>query len=86
MGEPVDEDEKALRPIPKKMFVMAFIAGGIVAAGLAFAAYRAEQNAAAHEEPAPEAAATETGGELDPAVREELEALDEREDGSWLEE
>jgi hypothetical protein len=82
----MDKDEKALRPIPKRHFVLAFVAGGVCAAGLSVAAYLAEQRAAPEPE-GPAAAATETGGELDPSVRRELERLDREDEGSsWLDE
>ena len=84
--EPVDveEAEKALRPIPKKYFVIAFVAGGICALGLAGAAWWAEQGRPAEE--APEAAATQSGAELDPALTEQLEAMDDDDQQSWLDE
>lgn len=82
LSGPMDEEEKALRPIPRSYFVITFVAGAICALGLAGAAWWAEQDQPVEE--APEAAATESGVELDPALTEQLEAMDDEPGSSWL--
>ncbi|MGE0785655.1 MAG: hypothetical protein AB7S26_08200 [Sandaracinaceae bacterium] len=79
----MDEDLRAIQPIPTKMFVLAFVAGGACALLLSLYVIHLENQAAEAAPDVPEAAATAGGGELDPAVREQLHALDDQRP-DWL--